>query len=432
MMKTLKSSLLRESYWQTTHKSGLQVYVFPKKLTTTFAAIAAKFGALDRTFRTEDDKDFITVPAGTAHYLEHKLFDNPEGIDPFVVFSELGADLNAYTGYLRTCYHFSTPEPFAPALEELFRLVLNPYFTERSVQKERGIIAEEIRSGLDSPSDRCLQAVFEGLYHVCPVREEIAGSLESIAEISADLLYQCYRVFYQPSNLVLCVCGDVTPDEVMEVVDRMLPEAVPAKKILRAPFSEPETVKESRKTARMPVAKPMFYLATKDVVLPADPEARLRRDAVISILSEALFSKSTAFYSELFEERLLTPSYSCGYSGTARFALHSICGESPDPEEFLRRLTGYLEKVTREGIDPVDLERARRCLIADEIRSFDSTEEIGNSLLSYSLEDVGLFSYLPLLESVTLAECQALIPQFFLPERICLSVILPSEEEEKT
>ncbi len=420
-----ESSLLRESYWKTTHKSGLQVYVFPKNMTTTFAALATRFGSIDRTFRTEDEAGFTTVPAGTAHYLEHKLFDNPEGLDPFVRFSELGADLNAYTGYTMTAYHFSTPEPFAPALEELFRLVFNPYFTKQSVAKERGIIAEEIRSGLDSPSDRCLQNAFESLYHITPVREEIAGSLRSIKSITAQTLYRCYRVFYQPSNMILVVCGNVTPGEVEAVVDKMLPDPIPQTKIVRAPIDEPETVKKPRKTVHMPVAKPLFYLATKDPVLPADPMERLRRDVAFSLLSDTLFSKSSSFYSELFEAGLLTPSYSAGYSGTDRFALHTICGESPDPAAVVRRVRAYLKTVRRKGIDPADFERSRRGLIAEEIRSFDSTEEIGNSLLDYALENADLFSYVPLLESVTREECQALLETFFLPERTCLSVVLP-------
>lgn len=424
-----ESPVLRESYEKIVHKSGLEIYVFPKKMSTAFAALAARFGSIDRAFRAGDEKSFTTVPAGTAHYLEHKLFDNPEGVDPFARFSELGTDLNAYTSYTVTCYHFSTPEPLAPALEELFRLVLTPYFTKESVEKERGIITEEIRSGLDSPSDRCLQNAFAGLYHACPVREEIAGSIDSIKEITAETLYRCYQTFYQPSNMILSVCGNVTAEEVLAVVDKMLPEAPAAKTIFRAPIEEPETVKESRKTVRMPLAKPLFYLATKDPVLPADPMARLRRDAAFSLLSDTLFSKSTPFYSNLFEEGLLTPSYSAGYSGTDRFALHSVCGESPNLEAVADRVKKTLETAVQQGLDPADFERSRRCLVAEEIRSFDSTEEIGNDLLDCALEGVDLFSYLTLLEAVTAEECAALAKDLLLPGRSCLSVVLPKETE---
>lgn len=421
------SALLRETYEKIVHKSGLEIYIFPKKTVSTFAALAAKFGAIDRSFRTGDETVFTTVPAGTAHYLEHKLFDNPEGIDPFARFSALGADLNAYTGHTVTCYHFSTPEPFAPALEELFRLVLTPYFTQASVEKERGIIAEEIRSGLDSPSERCTQNAFAGLYHVCPVREEIAGSLASIKEITPEILYRCYNTFYQPSNMILSVCGNVTAGEVLEVADKMLSDAPPAKAIVRAPFEEPETAKEHYKTAKMPLVKPLFYLAVKDPVLPADPMDRLRRDAAFSLLSDTLFSKSSSFYSALFEAGLLTPSYSSGYSGTDRFALHSICGETSNPEEVADRVRQTLERAAREGLDPADFERSRRGLISSEIRDFDYADEIGNNLLDCALEGVDLFSYLSLLETAKAEDCAALIGELLRPERTCLSVILPKE-----
>ena len=420
-----ESSLLRESYQKITHKSGLRIYVFPKKLTTTYACLAAAFGSVDRTFRAGGAKKWTTVPAGTAHYLEHKLFDSPDGSDPFARFGALGADLNAYTNYTSTAYHFSTPEHFDLALEELFRLVLNPYFTAQTVQKERGIIAEEIRSGMDFPAERCMQNALEGLYRLCPVREEIAGTEQSIAKITADTLYECHRLFYQPSNLILCVCGDVTPEQVEKIADKMLPTPCPAIPVERAPVNEPEDACKSRMEVRMPVAKPLFYLATKDPILPADPAARLRRDAVATLLSDTLFSRSSAFYARLFEEGLLTPSFSAGYSGTDRFAMHTVCGESPDPDEVYRRVLQALENAKKNGLDPADFARAKRCLLADEIRAFDSTEEIGYNLLSFALEGVDLFSYLPLVESVTLAECQALLTELFLPGRSCLSLVLP-------
>ena len=423
-----ESPVLRESYRKIEHKSGLQILWFPKKMTTAYAALAARFGSIDRSFRTEDDKDFFTVPAGTAHYLEHKLFDNPEGIDPFTVFSELGADLNAYTSDTVTAYHFSTQENFEKALEELFRLVLTPYFTRATVEKERGIIAEEIRAGLDAPARRGAANLAKGLYHVCPTRDEIAGTEESIGEITPEILYECYRVFYQPSNLILTVCGDVPLESVTAVADRMLAGAPPAKKILRAPFTEPPAACKNRVTERMTVAKPLCYLGTKDPVLPADPLARLRRDAAATLLSETLFSQSSPFYAKQFEEGFLTPTYVQCYSGTDRFAMHVICAECPDPEEFYSRFWQYLERVRREGIDPAAFDRAKRSMIADEIRAYDSTEEIGSNLLSFELEGVDLFCYLSLLESVTLRECQALLSELFLPERMCLSAILPKEK----
>ena len=418
-----ESALLRETYYEAVHESGLRIFVFPKNMTATYAVLATAYGSLDTTFRTPDRADFLTVPDGIAHYLEHKLFDNPDGSDTFAHFSALGADANAYTDYTKTAYLFNAPEHVPEALEELLRFVFAPYFTPATVAKEQGIIGEEIRMYRDNPSDRCLQNLLEGLYHVNPVRRNICGDERSISKITADLLYECYNAFYQPSNMVLCICGNATPAEVSEVVDRVLRNSPTPRPVVRKTVSEPESVFRSEVTAKMSVAKPLFDLAVKDTVIPADAETRLRRDAAMTLLSEVLFSRSSPFFSGLFEEGLLTASYSHGYSGTDRFAFHSICGESDDPHAVRDRYFAYLDGVRRDGIPQADFLRAKRSLIADQIRAYDSTEEICSNLLAFALEGLDLFSYPDLLSSITKEECMQLLEEVFRPDRTCLSVV---------
>ena len=419
---TFHSPLLRETYEEGRHESGLRVLVFPKAMTSTYAVLATAFGSLDRSFRPDPSAPVLTVPAGTAHYLEHKLFDDPDGTDVFSRFSALGADANAYTGHTRTAYLFSTSEPFEAPLAELLRFVFTPYFTPASVEKERGIIAEEIRAGLDSPSERCAMAVLEGLYRTPAIRDDVAGTEETISGITADLLYRCHDVFYRPSNMTLCVCGDVTFDGVMEIVDRVLPSRSKPFTAVRLPFSEPPTAVRSDVSVTMPVAKPLYYLAVKDPVLPADPMARLRRDAAMSVLSETLFSLSSPFYNDLFEAGSITPSYSYGYSGCDRFAYHSVCGEGDDPKAVRDRFFAAVSTAMRQGLDPDDFLRARRCLVADQIRSYDATDEICENLLAFSTDGVDLFAYPDLLASVTPDDCLALLSDLS-PDRACLSVV---------
>lgn len=418
-----ESALLREAYWETTHESGLRVFVFPKKMTATYAVLATAYGSLDVTFRTADRPDFVTVPDGVAHYLEHKLFDNPDGTDTFARFSALGADANAYTDYTKTAYLFSASEGVPEALETLLRFVSTPYFTDATVEKERGIIAEEIRMYRDNPSDRCLQNLLGGLYHANPVRRSICGSERSIAKITPELLYECYNTFYQPSNLFFCVCGDVTAEAVAEAVDRVLPVWKPAREIIRGKIAEPDAVRQTEVEERMPVAKPLFDLGVKDAVIPTDAQARLRRDAAMTVLSDVLFSRSSPFFSRLFEEGLLTSSYFNGYSSTDRFAFHSICGESDDPRAVRDRFLAYLDDVRRDGIAEADFLRAKRPLIADQIRAYDSTEEICSNLLAFAQEGLDLFSYPALLSSVTREDCMRLLDEVFRPDRMCLSVV---------
>lgn len=424
-MKIFESEFLRERYIRVKHKSGLTVCVFPKKMTVTHAVLAVRFGSLDCAFRLDGEAEDSILPDGTAHYLEHKLFDAPDGTDAFARFSAIGADSNAYTGYTRTAYLFNTSEQFGEALTELLRFVTTPYFTPATVRKERGIIAEEIRSYRDSPYERCLQNLFLGMYRNHPIRNDIGGSVRSIRQITPELLYRCYRAFYTPSNMVLCVCGDVTVRDVTEVVDRILPKKVEAPRVIRRPIVEPKEPDRAFVRARMDVAKPFFYLATKDPEVPKRPMERLRKEAVMSVLSEILFAQSSPFFGELFEEGLLTSNYSQGYSITDRFAFHNLCGESDSPGTVRRRFLAYLEKVRREGIREEDLVLAKRGLLADQIRAYDSTEEICSNLLAYTMDWVDLFAYPELLAQVTRKDCDAMLKKVFRPDRVCLSAIYP-------
>lgn len=432
-MKEYRSSLLRERYWEIRHRSGLPVYVFPKKLTTTYAILATRYGAMDTTFRTGSG-GFVTVPDGVAHFLEHKLFENPDGSDSFAKFSVWGADANAYTTANRTAFLFSCTGHFTESLTELLTFVTTPYFTPETVRKEQGIIAEEIRMYDDSPWDRCFQNLMEAMYVRCGIRRNICGSVRSIAEITDRLLYDCYHTFYQLSNMALVVCGDVTPEEVLAVCDTVLPHECRDTPIEREEPEEPEAVGSALREARMQVAKPIFTVGIKDPVLPVDPVARARRSAAMDLLDEVLFSRAGAFYSGLFEQGLITTSYSYSYSGTDRCAFHTVCGEGDDPRAIAERMYAYIEQVAETGVDADEFERRRRVLYADELQSYDSTEEIANNLLSYLFDGADLFGQPALLQDIKRDEVNALLPSLLRRECWCLSAVYPLEEtkgEEK-
>ena len=430
-MRTIEfsSPLLREQYTLIKHESGLSVYVFPKKLTTTYALFATKYGSIDSAFSVNGEE--ITVPDGIAHFLEHKLFENEDGSDSFSRFSALGADANAYTSYQKTAYLFSCTGRFEEALEELLTFVTNPHFTDASVKKEQGIIAEEIRMYEDSPWDRCQRMLLCALYHNHPVRKNICGSIKSIGEITPRLLYKCHGAFYHPSNMVLVVCGDVTEEQVMGVVDRILPREEAPQVLERLLPEEPVGVAKQRVECRMQVSKPLFYIGVKDPKIPADPKERLWRDAAMTLLDEILFSRSGELYNALFEEGVITPSFFSGYSLTDSFAYHCISGEADDPEEVLRRVKAYIAEVTENGIDREVFERCRRVLYSDELRAYDSTEEIANRLVSFVFDDAEMFSYPLLLQSISAEELEALLRESFSEDRFALAVVYPLETQEK-
>ncbi len=424
-MNKASSALLREHYFYTTHPSGLPIYIFPKKLTTAFAYFAVRYGSTDNCFCVGEESTPRRVPAGVAHFLEHKLFENEDGSDAFEQFAALGADANAYTTYDKTAYLFSCTENFEAALSELLHFVLHPHFTDASVKKEQGIITEEIREYDDRPWDRCFQNLLCAMYRENPVRENICGSAESIRKITPELLYRCHAAFYRPSNMALVVCGDVDPDTVLKIANEQLPMQSDEKTIQKGHISEPSKVAKPYVEQAMQVSKPLFSIGIKDPVLLTDPDARLRRDLCINLLCEILFSRAGEFYSELFEQGIITPGFAYGYSSTETFAFTCLSGESDEPQRVLKLLKDYLARVCAEGLDREDFERCRRAMYADELRAYDSTEEIASRLLAFVFDGTQMFSCPDVLQSITKEELEALLPSLFEDGLFSLSVITP-------
>ena len=307
-----ESPLLFEKYYSTRHESGLPIYVFPKKMSTAYALLAVRFGSVDNV---GDDGEEL-YPAGVAHFLEHKLFANVDGSDSFEHFSALGADANAYTAQNRTVYLFSCTDRFDESLAELLSFVTHPYFTPESVDKEQGIIAEEIRMCRDDPYDRCYRNMLAALYHKHPARVDICGSERSIARITAQTLYDAYGTYYTPENMALVVCGDVEPEQVLAVANRQLSHLTPKRPPRRFSVDEPATVAKPVITAAGQVAKPIFAIGVKDTACPCDQQAAVRRDAAMEILGEMLFSDTGELYNRLLDEGLISPEFSAAYTLT--------------------------------------------------------------------------------------------------------------------
>ncbi len=427
------SPAIKESYELYRHPSGLDIYVFPKKMTSAYAIMAARYGSTDNVFKTdEEDGDFLAVPDGIAHFLEHKLFTNEDGSDSFERFSDFGADANAYTSFNKTAYLFSATENFYESLEELVRFVTHPYFDEKSVAKERGIIAQEIKMYDDSPSDRCFYGMLEGMYAHHSIQRNICGTVESIGKITPGLLYDCYRTFYDLSNMALIVCGDVDTKRVLRVADALLPSAPTGKKIIRSDENSREKpyVHKALVERRMNVSKPMFCIGVKDVDIPADPAERQKKDAAMSVLDEMLFSRCTDFYNDLVDKEIITPTFSYGYTISATSAYNSFAGESDTPHLVLDEIKKYVEKVKKEGLSRADFERARRVMYAEYVKIFDSTESIANNLLGFVFEDADIFSYGEMLRSLTFSDTQALFERAFDNECFTMSVVYPLNDEK--
>ena len=422
-----ESPSLREKYYRYRHPCGLDIYVFPKKLSSAYAILGTRYGSIDNVFGTEEGKELTTVPDGIAHFLEHKLFANEDGSDSTEVFSALGADANAYTSFNRTAYLFSSTENFDAALAELIDFVYHPYFTDESVKRECGIIGQEIGMYDDSPAESCYYGMLGGLYEKHSIKRNICGSVESISQITPELLYECHRVFYDPSNMALIVCGDLSPEGVIAVANEHLPTEAKGVKIIRSEenLTEAPSAFLQRVEKRMRVSKPMFNIGIKDTDIPSNPLERQKKDAAMSILNEILFARAGRLYSDMFESGLISPEMSYCYSICSSFAFNSIAGESDDPEAVFAKIKDYLSEVAKEGLSREDFERGKRVMYAEFVKEFDSTEGIANNLFSFICEGADLFEYANLILDVSFEQVEELFKKSFKDEFFTMSVVYP-------
>ncbi len=423
-----RNDFLKEEYYSFKHKSGLDVYVFPKKLSTAYALFATKYGSIDSKFKLCGDDDFTVVPDGIAHYLEHKLFENPNGEDTFSRFARYGASANAYTGNNMTAYLFSCTSNFKESLEILLDFVSTPYFTPETVEKEQGIIAQEIQMYDDHPFRRLYHMLLEAMYEKHNVRINVAGTVESISHITADILYECYRVFYNPSNMMLIVCGDVSVDDVNEVCDKVLREQAPAK-IIRDYPQERAEVYMARSEYAMQVAQPLFAIGVKDVHIPDDPHERMKKSAAYDILNDILFGKAGELYNSLYEEGLITGSFDAGYGIGESFAFNTVFSEGADPDEVFARFKACVEDAKANGLPREDFERSKRALYAAMIKWFDSTEEIANNFLQFKIDGGDLLDYADIMGAVTYEDVTKLLHEAFRDEYYSLAIVNPMEME---
>ncbi len=423
---------LGEKYYLIKHKSGLDIYVFPKKMTLSTALLGVRFGSVYETGAAADGVR-REYPSGIAHFLEHKLFSSADGVDATEVLASLGADANAYTSNNKTVYMFSCTENFTAALAELVNFVYAPYFTNENVESERGIITQEIRMCNDSPYDAVSQNLLHALFGKGKLSDDVLGTERTIDRIDAKTLYDCYDAFYRYSNMALVVCGDVSVEEVVKAVDGALPEREEQSAPALPQISYEDAVDKPIIEKVMPVAQTVLEIGIKDGVPSPDVLTRLRRDVLLTILDEMLFSRAGELYNGLFEEGLINESYSYGYSITRDVAFHSIYAESERPHEVLARVKGYIALKKREGLSKRDFIRCKRVMMAEFIRDFDSVDDIANSLLNFVFEGADIFEYGRIIEDVTFAELCECFEDSFDEECYALSIIKNNQfSEEKT
>lgn len=425
-----KNDLLREGYYYGTHPSGLQVVMIPKEHRKAFALFGTRYGSIHRVFKTQNEADFVTVPDGIAHFLEHKLFENEDGSDTFARFAALGASCNAFTSNEMTAYLFSATDRYYENLEVLLDFVTHPYFTPETVQKEMGIIGQEIRMCQDEPFHQLYYGLLEALFVEHNVKVDIAGTEQTIAQIDDAILYRCYQTFYNLNNMLLVLCGPWERKRVVEVMDRTLEKSEPIRIETRFP-REPKRVNKKRVVKEFPVAIPLFAVGMKENDLKKNPTADsiLKKQAQHEILSDILFGKSSRFYNENYEAGLIGDKYSVEYNLSRSYGYLLILGESRRPEQMYRRIRETVAEaaslLTREAF-----ERSRRAVYARAVQDWNSTTEIAESFMDFAFSGTDMLRYPETVAAVTFEDLKERIRLSYRADRVVLSAVKPKKEKK--
>ncbi len=420
-----KTNDFGERYDYVRHKSGLEIYVIPKDFATNYAVFATKYGSMDNCFKLVGEADFREVPDGIAHYLEHKMFENEDGVDTFARFAKYGADANAYTTQTMTAYLFSCTEHLEKNLEILLDYVSKPYFTPENVEKERGIIEQEIRTYDDDPASAVYYRLLAALYEKNQIRIDEAGTAESIAKITPELLYDCYNTFYSPANMTLCVSGRVSMEDVLSIVSRVLPEKE-SPVIERHYYEEKPEVFQKRTEASYEVAKPLFLIGVKDIDIPSDSMARMKKKIAMGILVEMLFGSTSPFAIDVYESGLAN-DFAASFLHDEKRSLILLEGEADEPEAVYDKFVSYIQEKKETGLCEEDFRRIKRAYYASFVKMFDSTRLAGD--FTHMVHDgMEPFAYGDVIRDVTLADTEALLPKLFREEAFAMSVVNPIDE----
>lgn len=419
-MKEIKSAELGEKYYEIDHESGLKIFVMPKEnYSSAYAVFGTKYGSIDTRFKRSDSSEWTVVPEGIAHFLEHKLFES-EDLDAFARYAKTGASANAYTSFDKTCYLFQCSDNFEASLEILLDFVTHPYFTEETVEKEQGIIGQEITMYYDVAGWMSTFNLLRLLYHNHPVRIDIAGTVESIAQITDKLLYDCYDTFYNLHNMCLTVVGNVTAKQVLDVCDRMLKKA-PELEIERSFEEEPQSIAGNYCEYNLAMSMPVFSFGYKEKC--EKPIQDIRKIVEVNILLEILAGDTSPLYDRLFSQGLINTGFSKEYFIGYGYEAVMFDGESTDPQAVSSEIKKAVKELREKGISDEQFENARRLLYGREIMEYNDIDSIANGFINAYFSGYSVFDAIEIYKSVTKNDIENRLADMMREDYSALSVV---------
>lgn len=431
--QTVYHHALRQEVIQERLDNGLTIFIFPKPgFQQKYAVFATHYGGMDSVFIPPGQSEPLYVPDGIAHFLEHKLFDQPDETNVLQEFTRLGASPNAFTSQYMTAYHFTIVDNFEKGLALLLDYVQTPYFTPESVEKEQGIIGQEIQMGLDDPNRMVTYNLLESLYKEHPARIRVIGSIESIRQITPEILYQCHDTFYHPSNMILAVAGDVDPNAVIEQVrqDMAKRNYQPRPPIQRIIPDEPAGVLQPEVRHALRVSRPSVLIGYKAGLERPDDTDRLayqRRLVAVDLALGALFSRHTELYWDLYQDGTITDSFHFGYTPYPKTGHLAVGGETENPDRLIEAVTTTLSRACADGIPAEAFEKQRKKEIGYFLSAIDHPASMANEFVLNRFFGFDYFAAWDLLHEVRPAEAQEALQQIIAPNDRVVSIVEPME-----
>lgn len=429
-MKLIENKKIQEKYYMEVLDNGLTVFLMPKnEFYKTYAIFATKYGSRDTEFIPRGESDYIKTPEGIAHFLEHKLFEQSDGTDASNIFATLGADVNAFTTNSQTAYLFSTTSDVNECVELLLDFVQTPNFTKEGIEKERGIIEQELLMYLDQPQNIQYYGILKALYKENSIRNEIGGSVESIKEIDEDLLYTCYNTFYHPSNMVISIIGNFDKDEMLDLIknnqnNKTFDEPLEIKRKYQI---DSDDINEKNSFTDMNVAIPKATIGIKFPYVKLNPLESLKRFTSLEILIDLYFGESTNVYEELINDGYINNSfeYSIYYDETYGHLL--ISDDSFDPDRFLNKMKEIFLQMKTNTINIEDFNRMKKLYLARAIKRFNSLEYVANSIVESYMDGHNIFDYIKVLNEIEIEDILS-VRYLFDEKYISTFTIFPKEE----
>ena len=426
-MQVIENLKVKEKLYTEKLENGLTVMIIPKQgVQKKYMIWGTNYGSNDNKFIVPGEKTQTQVPNGVAHFLEHKLFEQENGTNSLDVLTSLGVNANAYTTNDHTAYLFECTDNFYEAMDELMDYVQHPYFTDENVEKEKGIIGQEIMMYDDYPDWRVYLNTIQAMYHNHPIKIDITGSIETISKIDKEILYKCYNTFYHPSNMALVVAGDFKPEEILEEIKKRLISKTNQGEIKRSYPEEPETIVQEKIEQKLEVSQPLYTIGIKDSREKCSMENKneiVKKHLSIEILLNLLIGRSSELYKRLYNEGILFGQPSLDYEFGKDYAHILITGQSTNPEKLFESFKMEVNKMQEEGIKEQDFERIKKMIYGGYVKEYNDVEDIARIFLSDYFKGINSFDYLEEIEGIHVEYINQVLHDVFKKEKMVISIV---------